>query len=75
MFNAFITIYNISKFNDVIETTINIINSDNIDVVKYLILITKMCILYDIHIKQPTTKTGTIPIPQFRTLLLMATLL
>ena len=63
---TFITIYNIAKFNDVIESTINIINSDNIDVVKYLILITKMCILCDIHIKQPTTKTGTIPIPQLR---------
>ena len=63
---TFITIYNISKFNDVIESTISIINSDNIDVIKYLLLITKMCILCDIHIKNPTTKTGTIPIPQLR---------
>jgi hypothetical protein len=63
---TFITIYNISKFNDVVESTINIINSNNIDVNKYLILITKMCILCDIHIKNPTTKTGTIPIPQLR---------
>jgi|688.fasta_scaffold00138_43 hypothetical protein len=63
---TFITIYNISKFNDVIESTISIINSNNIDVIKYLILITKMCILCDIHIKNPTTKTGTIPIPQLR---------
>jgi hypothetical protein len=63
---TFITIYNSNKFNDVINSTINIINSDNIDINQYLILITKMCILCDIHIKQPTTKTGTIPIPQLR---------
>ena len=64
--STFITIFNIVKFNNVIESTINIINSDNINVIEYLILITKMCILCDIHIKHPTTKTGTIPIPQLR---------
>jgi hypothetical protein len=63
---TFITLHNIIKFNDVISSTITIINSNNIDVIQYLILITKMCILCDIHIKQPTTKTGTIPIPQLR---------
>jgi len=64
--STFITIYNIVKFNDVIESTITIINNVNINVIDYLILITKMCILCDIHIKHPTTKTGTIPIPQLR---------
>ena len=64
--STFITIFNIVKFNNVIETTINIINSDNINVIDYLTLITKMCILCDIHNKHPTTKTGTIPIPQLR---------
>jgi len=64
--STFITIYNIVKFNNIIETTINIITSDNINVIEYLTLITKMCILCDIHIKHPTTKTGTIPIPQLR---------
>jgi hypothetical protein len=63
---TFITIFNIVKFNNVIESTINIINSDNINVIDYLTLIAKMCILCDIHNKHPTTKTGTIPIPQLR---------
>jgi hypothetical protein len=61
-----ISIYNIAKFNDVINITINIINSDNINVIEYLQLITKLCILCDIQIKNPTIKTGTIPLPQLR---------
>jgi hypothetical protein len=63
---SFINIYNIAKFNDIINITLNIINSNNIDVVEYLTLITKMCILCDIQIKNPSIKTGTIPINQLR---------
>lgn len=63
---TFVNIFNIVKFNDIIEKTIAIINSDKINVIEYLLLITKMCILCDIYIKQPTTKTGTIPIPKLR---------
>ncbi len=64
--SSFITIYNISKFNDVISSTISIINSDTINVVEYLTLISKMCILCDIYLKNPTIKSGTIPIIQLR---------
>lgn len=63
---TFINIFNITKYNDVIESTLKIINSDNININDYFILITKMCILCDIYIKHPTIKTGTIPIPQLR---------
>lgn len=63
---SFINIYNIAKFNDIISITLNIINSNNIDVIEYLTLITKMCILCDIQIKNPSIKTGTIPINQLR---------
>jgi hypothetical protein len=64
--SSFVTIYNIAKFNDVIASTIAIINNNTINVVDYLTLITKMCILCDIYLKNPTTKSGTLPIPQLR---------
>jgi hypothetical protein len=63
---TFINIFNIVKLNDIIQSIINIIDSENINVVEYLILITKMCIICDIYIKHPTTKTGTIPVPKLR---------
>lgn len=63
---SFINIYNIAKFNDIINITLNIINNNNIDIIEYLTLITKMCILCDIQIKNPSIKTGTIPINQLR---------
>jgi hypothetical protein len=63
---TFINIFNIHKLNDVIESTLKIINNDNININDYFILITKMCILCDIYIKNPTIKSGTIPLPQLR---------
>lgn len=64
--SSFVTIYNIIKFNDIIASTINIINDNNINVIEYLTLISKMCILCDIYLKNPTIKSGTIPITQLR---------
>jgi hypothetical protein len=64
--SSFVTIYNIAKFNDVIASTIAVINNNTINVIDYLRLISKMCILCDIYLKNPTTKSGTLPIPQLR---------
>jgi hypothetical protein len=63
---TFINIYNINKFNDIVETTLKLINDNNININEYFILITKMCILCDIYNKNPTIKTGTTPILQLR---------
>ena len=42
---TFINIFNIVKLNDIIQSIINIIDSENINVVEYLILITNFNII------------------------------
>ena len=62
----FVTLDNITKYNDILESTKNLIEDDNINIKEYLILITKMCILCDIYNKHPTVKTVLIPINKLR---------
>jgi len=63
---SFIQIREIHKLNDIILSTKAIIESDNINVNEYLILITKMCILSNNYNISPLCKTGTIPISKLR---------
>jgi hypothetical protein len=63
---SLISIYEIAKLNDIIISTRNLIEDENINVSNYLILITKMCILCNIYNKNPVIKTGTIPITKLR---------
>lgn len=63
---SFITIKEISKLNDIILSTRELIENENINVEKYLILITKMCILCNIYNINPVCKTGVIPIGKLR---------
>lgn len=63
---TFIQIREITKLNDVINTTKEIIENDKINVSEYLILITKMCILCNIYNLSPVSKTGVIPISKLR---------
>jgi hypothetical protein len=63
---CFINIYNIAKYNDILSSTKNIIESDNINITSFLVLITKMCILCDIHIKNPSLKAGILPVAKLR---------
>jgi len=63
---TFISIREIAKLNDIIITTKNLIENENINVSDYLILITKMCILCNIYNLCPVSKTGLIPIAKLR---------
>ena len=63
---SFIQIREIAKLNDIILATRAIIESDNINVSEYLILITKMCILSNIYNSSPLCKTGVLPISKLR---------
>lgn len=63
---TFIMIKDISKLNDIILITRNLIENEKINVSDYLILITKMCILCNIYNKNPVSKTGIIPIGKLR---------
>lgn len=62
----FIGIREIAKLNDIIISTKNLIENDNIFVEEYLILITKMCILCNIYNINPVSKTGVLPISKLR---------
>ncbi len=62
----FIGIREIAKLNDIIISTKNLIENDNIFVEEYLILITKMCILCNIYNSNPVSKIGLIPLPKLR---------
>ena len=63
---SLISIYEIAKLNDLIISTRDIIENENINVSKYLILITKMCILCNIYNTNPVIKTGTVPVNKLR---------
>lgn len=63
---SFINIRDIIKLNDIILSTKLLIESDNINVADYLILITKMCILCNIYNINPVSKTGVIPLNKLR---------
>jgi len=63
---TFIMIRDIAKLNDIIISTKNLIEIDNINVSDYLILITKMCILCNTYNTNPVSKTGILPIGKLR---------
>ena len=63
---TFIQIREITKLNDIINSTRELIESDKINVSDYLILITKMCIICNIYNINPVSKTGVIPISKLR---------
>ena len=63
---TFINIREIIKLNDIILSTKLLIESDNINVADYLILITKMCILCNVYNTNPVSKTGVIPLSKLR---------
>jgi hypothetical protein len=63
---SFVTIYNIKKYIDIINLSKKCIETDKIDVKNILCLITKMCILCDIHNKNPCVKTGVINVKKLR---------
>jgi len=63
---TFISIREIAKLNDIIITTKNVIENENVIVADYLILITKMCIVCNIYNLNPVSKTGIIPIGKLR---------
>ena len=63
---TFINIREIIKLNDIILSTKLLIESDNINVADYLILITKMCILCNVYNSNPVSKTGVIPLSKLR---------
>jgi len=61
-----INIREISKLNDIILSTKSLIESDNINIADYLIVITKMCILCNVYNLNPVSKTGVIPLSKLR---------
>jgi len=63
---TFIQIRDISKLNDIIISTRNIIENDNITVSDYLILITQMCILCNTYNSSLVSKTGILPLSKLR---------
>jgi len=63
---TFIQIRDIIKLNDIIISTRNIIENDNITISDYLILITKMCILCNIYNSSLVSKTGVLPLSKLR---------
>lgn len=64
---SYISIFDISKWHNVINDTKNIINDDNIVIKNIYILIAKLCILCNIYNKNPITKTGVINLKLLRT--------
>lgn len=63
---SFITIYDIKLWIDIIENLILFINNEKIIIKDIYLLVTKMCILCDIYIKNPVVKTGTVNIKLLR---------
>lgn len=63
---TFIQIRDISKLNDIIISTRNIIENDNNTISDYLILITQMCILCNTYISVLVSKTGVLPLSKLR---------
>ena len=64
---SFINIYDVKKWLDIINGTKNIIEDDNINIKYIFVILTKMCILCDIYIKNPIAKSGIINLKSLRT--------
>ena len=63
---TFISIYDIRLWIDVVEETHLFINSDKIIIKNIYILITKLCIVCDIYMKNPISKSGILTINKLR---------
>jgi len=63
---TFISIYDIRLWMDVIEETYQFINEDKIIIKNIYILITKLCIVCDIYIKKPISKSGLLSLVKLR---------
>tara|TARA_B110001450_G_scaffold91740_1_gene86980 strand:- start:2337 stop:3413 length:1077 start_codon:yes stop_codon:yes gene_type:complete len=63
---TFISIYDIRLWIDVIEETYQFINEDRIIIKNIYILITKLCIVCDIYIKKPISKSGLLSLVKLR---------
>ena len=63
---TFISIYDIRLWMDVIEETYEFINEDKIIIKNIYILITKLCIVCDIYIKKPISKSGLLSLVKLR---------
>jgi len=63
---SYITLVDIRLWIDVVEETYDMINSDKIVIKNIYILVTKLCIVCDIYIKNPKTKSGILNLPKLR---------
>lgn len=63
---SFINIKEVIKLNDIVLSTLFLIENENVKIADYFILVTKMCILCNIYNSNPVSKTGVIPIGKLR---------
>lgn len=63
---SFVSLYEIRLWIDILSSVSELIEDDKIVIKDIYILITKMCVLCDIYIKNPKIKTGTLCIKQLR---------
>ncbi len=63
---TYISIYDIRLWIDVIEETYAFINDDKIVIKNIYILVTKLCIVCDIYIKKPISKSGLLSLQKLR---------
>lgn len=63
---SFISIYDIRLWIDILEEVNDFINNNTINIKNVYILITKLCIVCRIYIKNPISKSGIITIPKLR---------
>jgi hypothetical protein len=63
---SYISVYDIKLWLNVIRNLQDIIDNENIVMKDIYVLITKLCIICDIYVKQPVTKTGTLNIKLLR---------
>lgn len=63
---SYINIYDIKLWLDIVNNTFLFIQNEKIEIKNIYILITKMCIICDIYLKNPITKTGNINLKLLR---------
>lgn len=63
---SFISVLNIRLWLNVVQNLIDFIESDKVVIKDMYVLISKMCLLCDMYVKQPIVKTGTISLKILR---------
>ena len=63
---TFISLYDIKLWIDIIEETNEFLKQENIVIKNIYLLITKLCIVCDIYIKNPVSKSGILPVVKLR---------